>query len=317
MRLVELFCDDDFMVFSSGALDAAAASIRFDEMLQRSKEVPFAKQPVVDRSTGVIVGYSGVDRFDFEGEQRLELGYRLVPQARGMGYATEASLAVLSIAAKTSTVNSSRSSIPTTLPQPASLRSSASPSGSRQASMATCATSLAVPPRRHTWSNERGPLNTVEGTGSSASPGAADPPSPPSRLALVKLRASNHDRRMPILKWTPFTFQGLEIRVMQSGHSRAQHADGAVLLKPRDDAAAARWQLELHVGVLRRDRPFPHRPERDRQSFGQTAAPDAHQRSPFVRPPPRRLPSAPAAPGPPGTSTSQDSRCSWSSRNRG
>jgi RimJ/RimL family protein N-acetyltransferase len=100
-RFVELFCDDDFMLFSSGALDAESASMHFDGMLQRSKETPFAKQPVVERSTGVIVGYSGVDWFDFEGEQRLELGYRLVPQARGMGYATEASLAVLSIAAQT------------------------------------------------------------------------------------------------------------------------------------------------------------------------------------------------------------------------
>lgn len=79
----------------------ASASMRFDKMLQRAKEIPFAKQPVVERSTGAIVGYSGVGWFDFEGEQRLELGYRLVPRTRGMGYATEASLAVLSMAART------------------------------------------------------------------------------------------------------------------------------------------------------------------------------------------------------------------------
>ncbi len=70
-------------------------------MLRRGEELPFAKQPIVERSTGVVVGYAGVDWFDFEGKRRLELGYRLVPQARGKGYATEAGSAVLAVAAET------------------------------------------------------------------------------------------------------------------------------------------------------------------------------------------------------------------------
>ena len=45
----------------------------------------------------MIVGYSGVNWFEFEGERRLELGWRLVPGARGKGYATEAGLAVLAV----------------------------------------------------------------------------------------------------------------------------------------------------------------------------------------------------------------------------
>src|SRR3954451_2532837 len=80
-RFVELFCDDEFMVFSGGVLATDGAHARFDEMLVRAEEIPFAKQPVVERATGTIVGYSGVNWFDFEGKPRLEYGYRLVPAA--------------------------------------------------------------------------------------------------------------------------------------------------------------------------------------------------------------------------------------------
>ncbi len=84
-RFVELFCDEDFMVFSLGVLTPDAAHRRFDAMPTRAAELPFAKQPIIDRGTGTIVGYAGVDRFDFEGRRRLEYGYRLVPEARGLG----------------------------------------------------------------------------------------------------------------------------------------------------------------------------------------------------------------------------------------
>jgi RimJ/RimL family protein N-acetyltransferase len=99
-RFVELFCDSDFMVFSDGACNAQSANARFDEMLRNGTELPYAKQPVIEQSTGTIVGYSGVAWFDFEGQRRLEFGYRLVPEARGRGYATEAGRAVLDLAAE-------------------------------------------------------------------------------------------------------------------------------------------------------------------------------------------------------------------------
>jgi RimJ/RimL family protein N-acetyltransferase len=100
-RFVQLFTDEQFMVFSDGVLSAELASSRFDRMLVRAQEMDFAKQPLVERSSGEIVGYSGVDRFDFEGRSRLEYGYRLVPRARGRGYATEAGRAILAKAAET------------------------------------------------------------------------------------------------------------------------------------------------------------------------------------------------------------------------
>jgi RimJ/RimL family protein N-acetyltransferase len=100
-RFVELFCDEEFMVFSSGVLTAAAADARFDEMLERAGELAFAKQPVIERSSGIILGYVGVNWFEFEDVRRLEFGWRLVPDARGRGYATEGSRAALDIAAAT------------------------------------------------------------------------------------------------------------------------------------------------------------------------------------------------------------------------
>ena len=96
---MELFTDPSFMVFG-GVLTDAEAHARFDHMLAVAAELPFAKQPVVERSTGVVVGYSGVDRFELEGEPCLEWGWRLVAEARGKGYATEAGQALLARAAE-------------------------------------------------------------------------------------------------------------------------------------------------------------------------------------------------------------------------
>lgn len=96
---VDLFCRDDFMVFS-GTMSAEAADARFDSMLQIASEIPFAKQPVVQRNSRQIVGYCGVAWFEFEGRRRLEFGYRFVSEARGCGHATEAGNALLDFVAE-------------------------------------------------------------------------------------------------------------------------------------------------------------------------------------------------------------------------
>jgi RimJ/RimL family protein N-acetyltransferase len=100
-RFVQLFGDESFMVFSDGGLDAEGANRRFDQMLARAEELPFAKQPVIELASGLVIGYMGVDFFDFEGQRRLEFGYRLVQEARGRGFATEAGRAVLDAASRT------------------------------------------------------------------------------------------------------------------------------------------------------------------------------------------------------------------------
>ncbi len=100
-RFVELFLSDDFMVFSGRARSVVAAHARFDHMHAMCEVIGFAKQPIIERASGIIVGYTGVDHFTLEGEPRLEWGYRLVPESRGLGYATEASHALLARAGET------------------------------------------------------------------------------------------------------------------------------------------------------------------------------------------------------------------------
>lgn len=101
-RLVELFTTETFMIYSlSGALDEAGANRRFDRMLAVADELPFCKQPVIERASGTLIGYVGADFVDWRGERRVEWGYRLAKEARGKGYATEASVALLEQARET------------------------------------------------------------------------------------------------------------------------------------------------------------------------------------------------------------------------
>jgi RimJ/RimL family protein N-acetyltransferase len=97
-RFVALFQNPAFMEFSAGVHDRASANARFDTMLETAMQVPFAKQPIIERTSSEIVGYSGAAWCEFDNATRLEFGYRLVPHARGKGYATEAGRAVLAVA---------------------------------------------------------------------------------------------------------------------------------------------------------------------------------------------------------------------------
>lgn len=93
---VRMFGDPEFMVFHShGAMDLDAANARFDRMLRMTDELHCSKRPVVERATGDLVGYAGLDVMEFEGAHWLELGYRLIPSARGKGYATDACSTIL------------------------------------------------------------------------------------------------------------------------------------------------------------------------------------------------------------------------------
>ncbi len=101
-RLVGLFRDEQFMVWHR-ALSEQDAQLKFNHMLAMCDQVSFAKQPVIERASGIIVGYVGVDWFDYGGERCLEFGWRLAPEFRGAGYATEASQALLDRAGLTYT----------------------------------------------------------------------------------------------------------------------------------------------------------------------------------------------------------------------
>lgn len=102
-RMVELWCDPAFTVFSNGGHTTESANERFDAFLAVAREFPYAKQPIIERSTSAIVGYAGIDWFEFEGTRELEFGWRLDTSARGKGYATEAAAAVMAIARREAT----------------------------------------------------------------------------------------------------------------------------------------------------------------------------------------------------------------------
>lgn len=98
-RFVELFTDPDFMVFGARALDLLdEAQARFERFIELAKLIPYAKQPVVEKLTGRIIGYTDVDTAVIDGVDRLEWGWRIASEARGKGYATEAASALLDIA---------------------------------------------------------------------------------------------------------------------------------------------------------------------------------------------------------------------------
>ncbi|MEM8621080.1 MAG: GNAT family N-acetyltransferase [Actinomycetota bacterium] len=100
-RFVELFTSVSFTVFSDGVHDTTSANARFDRMLRLIEVLPYAKQPVVERATNTIVGYTGVDTVVLGGNNRLEWGWRFAADARGKGYATEAATALLALADRT------------------------------------------------------------------------------------------------------------------------------------------------------------------------------------------------------------------------
>ncbi len=77
----------------TGALDAKGSKQRFDQILLHS-ESGSGKQAVTLKPTNLIIGYCGVEPFDLAGNIENELGYRLIPQYRGLGLATEAAQAV-------------------------------------------------------------------------------------------------------------------------------------------------------------------------------------------------------------------------------
>jgi len=97
-RFVELFTDAAFTVFADGPHDVESANARFDRMLLVADAIPYAKQPVIVRGSGTIIGYTGADSVALDGIDRLEWGWRLAPEARGRGYATEAASALLAVA---------------------------------------------------------------------------------------------------------------------------------------------------------------------------------------------------------------------------
>ncbi|MEZ8447659.1 GNAT family N-acetyltransferase [Vibrio splendidus] len=96
-EVIKLLGNADFMAFSpTGAMTPEQADMRFEELVSTFQNKGIGKFCVVERTTGELVGYCGIESFNYKGESVVELGYRLKVSARGKGYAFEASSAVLS-----------------------------------------------------------------------------------------------------------------------------------------------------------------------------------------------------------------------------
>jgi len=102
---VSFLMDPDFMQYSrAGSSSESAARIAFAKRLVHADD-QFSKLAVIERSTGHIIGYCGVEVCELEGKRELELGYRLTSKARGFGYATKAASAVLDYYQRQGTLN--------------------------------------------------------------------------------------------------------------------------------------------------------------------------------------------------------------------
>ncbi|AXI01691.1 GNAT family N-acetyltransferase [Aquirhabdus parva] len=93
--LVKLLMDAEFMAFSNlGAFDSEGAHQRFNQIISFTSK-GFGKQAIILAESSELVGYCGIEPFELNGSQEMELGYRIVSHQRGQGIATEAALAVL------------------------------------------------------------------------------------------------------------------------------------------------------------------------------------------------------------------------------
>jgi len=100
-EIIKLLGNSDFMAFSpTGTMKHDQADMRFEELVRAFQNKGIGKFCVVERTTGELIGYCGMESFNYRGESVVELGYRLKVSARGKGYAFEASSAVLSFASQ-------------------------------------------------------------------------------------------------------------------------------------------------------------------------------------------------------------------------
>lgn len=94
--VISLLSNPVFMEWSIHGVytaDDARNVLRHD--VEEQAERGFSKYAVIDKSTGHIVGYCGISVMEVEGMMLREIGYRLLPEARGRGIATEATSAVI------------------------------------------------------------------------------------------------------------------------------------------------------------------------------------------------------------------------------
>lgn len=103
--LIPLLMNAEFMAFSpSGAMSQAQAAKRFDSFVDGYEAKGIGKLAILNKESGELIGYCGLEPCHLDGEDIIELGYRLKTSARGRGYTFEAAGAVLDNWVKSGTV---------------------------------------------------------------------------------------------------------------------------------------------------------------------------------------------------------------------
>ena len=95
-RYAEIYSDRELARYIGGQLDRSSAWRRMAAEAGHWVIRGFGTWAVVEKSTGSFVGSIGL--WQPEGWPELEMGYWLVPEARGTGYASEAGAASLQFA---------------------------------------------------------------------------------------------------------------------------------------------------------------------------------------------------------------------------
>jgi RimJ/RimL family protein N-acetyltransferase len=102
------FCVDDIPIFAKMSSDPAVmryvtrGSQSFTEIsdtvayfLEHLKQYDYGVTALIDKQLKTLIGFSGFNHHSFEGKEYVELGYRILPEYWGQGYATEAAQALV------------------------------------------------------------------------------------------------------------------------------------------------------------------------------------------------------------------------------
>lgn len=97
--VIGLLKNSDFMAYSpTDAMTHSQAEHRFNQLIKAFDEEVIGKLAIIEKSSGDLIGYCGIESFDYKSQKVVELGYRLKPSARGNGYAFEAYKTILCLA---------------------------------------------------------------------------------------------------------------------------------------------------------------------------------------------------------------------------
>jgi len=93
---IALFTDPGFMAGSlDGLLSPAGARDKLQALIDLYQTHSFSKFALVEKSNKCLIGYCGFGLEPIEGPPVAEFGFRLHPDARGKGFATEAAQLVV------------------------------------------------------------------------------------------------------------------------------------------------------------------------------------------------------------------------------